>query len=76
MHIGQALLVTKLVPGVITAVCITLPYSLYLFYRLLKESLIEWTDIFLTLPFGLLLIPIVILGHKAGELLIPNEKEI
>lgn len=74
MHLGQALFLRMAVPGVITAVSITLPYSVYLFYRLLAENLVEWTDIFISLPFGLLLVPIVILGHKAGELFIPKEK--
>lgn len=75
MHLGQALLLQMVVPGVITAVCITLPYSVYLFYRLLKENLIEWTDIFISLPFGLLLGPIVWLGYKAGDLLRAKEME-
>ncbi|WP_144932304.1 HXXEE domain-containing protein [Paenibacillus sp. 32O-W] len=45
MHIGQALFVRMLVPGVTTAVLITLPYTLYLFYRLLSEHLIQWSDL-------------------------------
>ncbi|MFC5986954.1 HXXEE domain-containing protein [Marinicrinis lubricantis] len=71
MHIGQALFVNMLVPGVTTAVFITLPYSLYLFYRLLHEQLIEWSDIWISIPFGLTLIPIILFGHKTGEKLIP-----
>ena len=76
MHLGQALLVKKLVPGVVTAVTITLPYSVYLFYRLLNENIIEWTDIYLSLPIGLLLLPILLLGHKASQKLIPNSDSI
>lgn len=71
MHIGQALFVKMLVPGVVTAVCITLPYSVYLFYRLLKENLVEMSDILWSFPFGLTLVLIILLGHKAGEKLIP-----
>lgn len=67
MHLGQALYIKKLVPGVVTAVGITLPYTIYLFYRLLNEQLVEFSDILISLPLGLTLIPIIILGHKAGE---------
>lgn len=67
MHIGQALYVRMLVPGVVTAVCITLPYSIYVVYRLLKENLITATDLWVAAPLGLLLIPLLLLGHKVGE---------
>jgi len=70
MHIAQAVYVRKLVPGVVTAVAITLPYSVYLFYRLLKESVISMSDILISLPIGLLLIPILWIGHLAGDRLV------
>lgn len=72
MHVGQAVYLKMLVPGVVTAVGITFPYTVYLFYRLLSENLIEISDILLSLPFGLTLLPIVLLGHKVGEKLIPS----
>jgi len=72
MHIGQSIFVCRPVPGVFTAVMITLPYSLYLLYRLLDSQLIDMKDIWLSLPFGLLLIPILLIGHKAGEKLVPT----
>ncbi|QQE75064.1 HXXEE domain-containing protein [Brevibacillus composti] len=72
MHIGQALYLKMLVPGVVTAVGITFPYSIYLFYRLLSENLVELSDILISLPLGLALLPIVLLGHKLGERLIPS----
>lgn len=71
MHIGQALFVKMLVPGVVTAVFITLPYSVYLFYRLLNENIVGMKDILISIPFGLTLAPIILLGHRAGEKLIP-----
>jgi hypothetical protein len=74
MHIGQALYVKMLVPGVVTAVLITFPYSIYLLYRMLDENLISMTDILLSVPLGLTLIPIVWFGHKAGEKLVPHNK--
>lgn len=71
MHVGQALYVRMLVPGVVTAVLITLPYSVYLFYRLLHDNAVELSDIWISLPFGLLLVPVILIGHKAGEKLVP-----
>lgn len=71
MHIGQAMYLRMLIPGVVTAVFITLPYTVYLFYRLLNENLVDMTDILIGLPFGLTLLPIVLFGHKAGQKLIP-----
>ncbi len=71
MHIAQALFLKMLVPGVVTAVLITLPYSVYLFYRLLIENLITFQSILVSLPFGLILGPIILLGHKAGVKLVP-----
>jgi len=76
MHVGQALLVQKLVPGVVTAVLITLPYSLYLFYRLLNEQVIEVSDILTSIPFGLTLIVIILVGHWLGEKLVPTTTKI
>lgn len=75
MHVGQALYLKMLVPGVVTAVGITLPYSVYLFYRLLSENLIEMSNILISLPFGLTLVPIILLGHKAGEKLVPSPRQ-
>ncbi len=72
MHLGQALYVMKLVPGVVTAVGITLPYSLYLFYRLLNENLVSMSDILISLPFGLTLVPIILFGHWLGKKLVPT----
>lgn len=74
MHIGQAIFIRKWVPGVVTALTITLPYSMYLFYRLLKENVVEPSDIFMSIPLGLTLIPIVWIGHKLGEKLVPAGK--
>lgn len=72
MHIGQALMVKMLIPGVVTAVGITLPYTVYLFYRLLNENVVEFGDIVMSLPIGLVLVPIILFGHIAGKKLIPN----
>ncbi len=44
-HIGQAVYLGKYTPGVITAIGLVLPYSLYAYYRLLGEAVITSWDI-------------------------------
>lgn len=70
MHIGQSLFLGVYALGVGTAVTVTLPYSLYLFYRLVVENVIEISTIFTSLPYGLLTIVIVYLGHKIAHKLL------
>ncbi|WP_253944700.1 HXXEE domain-containing protein [Paenibacillus sp. NEAU-GSW1] len=71
-HVGQSLLIRSYTPGVVTALLITLPYSLYLFNRMIAEGLVSLNEIFIFAPFGLLLLPIVLFGHKLGKLAIRN----
>ena len=66
-HIGQSLYVKMVTPGVITAILIVLPYSVYLFYRLLNESLIDWNLILQSIPIGLIVLPVVLVGHFIGK---------
>ncbi|WP_338055324.1 HXXEE domain-containing protein [Shimazuella alba] len=74
MHIGQSIYLRRFVPGVLTAIFFILPYSLYLFYRLLVEKVVSWSDIVISIPFGFLLVPIVLFGHYlAGKLLKTND---
>ncbi|MBU7592443.1 HXXEE domain-containing protein [Metabacillus halosaccharovorans] len=72
MHIGQSLLLGVYTLGLSTAVTITLPYSIYLFYRLLDEGIVEITMIAASLPYGVITIVIVLLGHKLAHKLIPS----
>lgn len=66
-HVGQSLYIKMVTPGVITSIFIVLPYSAYLFYRLLNEGLIDWNLILLSIPIGLLIIPVVLVGHFIGK---------
>lgn len=72
MHIGQLFLLGVYTLGLGTAVTITLPYSIYLFYRLLDEEIVEITTIAASLPYGVITIVIVLLGHKLAHKLIPS----
>jgi hypothetical protein len=73
MHIGQSLYLRRLVPGVLSAIFFILPYSLYLFYRLLAENVVSWSDILMSLPFGFLLVPVVLFGHYLAEKLLKTK---
>jgi hypothetical protein len=70
-HVGQSLYLRMYTPGVISAVFITLPYSLYLFYRLITEELVTWDQVILSIPLGLIVIPIVLIGHEIGRRVVP-----
>jgi len=66
-HIGQSLLFRTYTPGVVTAVVLVLPYSVYTYYRLLAEGWISWSMIGETLPFSLLVIPVLYVTLTLGE---------
>ncbi|KAA9008558.1 HXXEE domain-containing protein [Paenibacillus spiritus] len=70
-HLGHAILLRRYTPGVVTAVLIALPYSAYLFYRLTDEGLVSWKEIWMSLPYGAILIPLVGFGYLAGKYLAP-----
>lgn len=69
-HLGQSLYLKMYTPGVISAVICVLPYTLYMFYRMLSEGLVSWNEVLLSIPVGLLVVPIVLLGHELGRKLV------
>ncbi|WP_336783800.1 HXXEE domain-containing protein [Paenibacillus illinoisensis] len=71
-HVGQSLYLRMYTPGVVSAVCITLPYGIYLLYRLLSQGIVTWAEVFLSIPVGLVVLPIVMLGHELGRRLVPD----
>lgn len=66
-HVAQSLYLKMYTPGVVTAVLIVLPYSLLLFHRLLSEKLVTWGEILLSIPVGLLVVLLVLVGHELGK---------
>lgn len=66
-HVGQSLYLRMYTPGVVSAVILVLPYTLYLFTILLKEDLITWGELLISIPVGFVIIPIVLLGHTLGK---------
>ncbi|KTD88054.1 HXXEE domain-containing protein [Paenibacillus etheri] len=56
-HLGQTIYLKMYTPGVVTAVLVVLPYSLYAYYRLLDDDVVSVTDIGWSLVVVLLLLP-------------------
>jgi hypothetical protein len=61
-HLAQSLVLKQYTPGVVTAVLIALPYSLYAFYRLLHENVVSEADIGWSLLLMLILAPPMVWG--------------
>lgn len=66
-HVAQSVILRTYTPGVITAVIVVLPYTLYLFGRLLSMQAVTWGEVFVSIPLGLIVIPIVAAGHELGR---------
>lgn len=70
-HTVQTLMIRKYTPGVVSAVSVALPYTMYVFYRLRKEELVDGSDLRRSLRVGgLSAIPSVLAAHVAGRLLV------
>lgn len=63
-HLGNSLILRRYTPGIATALFVTLPYSLYLFYRLFTAHIISPVILIKSLPIGIMLLPLVIGGHS------------
>lgn len=63
-HAGQAVLTRGYTPGVVTAVAVVLPYSLYAWAGLFRAGMVGWPAVGLSLAAGL---PGVVMIFLAGE---------
>jgi hypothetical protein len=61
-HLAQSMYLRLYTPGVVTALLIALPYSVYAFYRLLQENVVSEADIGWSLLLMLLLAPPLVWG--------------
>lgn len=66
-HVGQTIYMRMYTPGVVSSVLIVLPYTLFLFNRLINEELVTWNEILWSIPVGVIWLPIVLLGHELGR---------
>lgn len=70
-HVPAALALGGYAPGVVTAVLVNLPFSVYFFQRSLRESRITWKGIIITMAVALpvLLLSVQLLYALAGWLI-------
>lgn len=70
MHIGQAILLRRYVPAVISSVLFVIPYGAVLFWRLLVSGLVNWSLLAIFFIFAIVLtIPFILLMHIVGDAL-------
>lgn len=69
-HIAQTIIFRGYTPGVITALFMVIPYSLFTYYRLFELDLINGHLIFESIPISILMVPIFLIGNLLGRRLI------
>jgi len=54
-HIGQAILLKRYTPGVLTSILLLIPYGLWFYYVLLQTNIISYSDIWISVPVGVII---------------------
>ncbi len=68
MHIGQAFLIRKYIPAVITSVLIIVPYGIVLFWNLLNTGIVNVPELLVFFLIAIVIgIPFILLMHVVGE---------
>ncbi|TCZ78921.1 HXXEE domain-containing protein [Paenibacillus albiflavus] len=66
-HVGQSILLRMYTPGVITSIFIVLPYSIYAYYRLFAEQVIDTQDLYISIVLMLILLPFALFMLLKGR---------
>lgn len=66
-HLGQSILLRTYTPGVVTAAALALPYSMYTYFRLFAAGVVNWPLVAGTLPYVILILPILYGAHRLGQ---------
>lgn len=66
-HLAQSLYFRCITPGAVTSLIIILPYSILLFRSLAQHHVVDWAVVLASLPFVLLIVPILLLAHWIGK---------
>jgi hypothetical protein len=70
MHLGQAVVLRRYVPAVITSALVIIPYGLVLYRRLIEEGIVDISGLFIYFLLAVpLIIPFILVMHKAGDYL-------
>ena len=68
MHLGQAVLLRRYIPAVITSAFIVIPYGLILFRRLLEDGLLDGASLLVNFALAVVLtIPFILIMHVVGD---------
>ncbi|WP_171016893.1 HXXEE domain-containing protein [Pseudalkalibacillus caeni] len=73
-HLGQSFFLRTYALGSGTALVLVLPYTTYLFYRLLNENIVTGTSFLFGLPFMAFLLFVVLAGHKLAKRILPVQE--
>ncbi|MBN1660706.1 MAG: HXXEE domain-containing protein [Anaerolineae bacterium] len=70
MHLGQAIVMRRYVPVVITSALVVVPYGSVLFSRLLSEGVVDWPGLIVSVAVGaVLMIPFILVMHAVGDVI-------
>lgn len=70
MHVGQAVVLRKYVPALITSALIVIPYGLILYGRMIEEGVVTMPGLLVYFLLAvILIIPIILVMHKVGDTL-------
>lgn len=68
MHIGQALVMRKYIPALLTSIFVVLPYGALLFWNLLAAQMLTVSEMLIYYVFAALLaVPFILVMHVVGE---------
>jgi hypothetical protein len=68
MHIGQAILLRRYIPAVISSVVVVIPYGLILYANLIKEGTVDVSGLPLYFLLAIVLtIPFILVMHVVGD---------
>jgi hypothetical protein len=70
MHIGQAILMRRYIPALITSIFVVLPYGILLFWNLLDSHIVNTSELLVYFIISAILaIPFILIMHVVGEYL-------
>jgi hypothetical protein len=70
MHLGQALILRRYVPAVLSSVLIVIPYGLVLYWRLMNTGIVDISELLIYFLFAVVLtIPFILMMHNVGTYL-------
>jgi hypothetical protein len=67
MHLGQAIVLRRYVPAIISSALIAIPYGLVLYWRLIEEGIVDTPRLLIYFLFAaVLVVPFMLVMHIAG----------